>query len=85
VQLSQVPAWAQAGVVPAHLEPSVVDEQKDDPSVEVNPASQAVQDDAPLEAYLFASQIPVTAVRPDVAQYEPPSHGMHALMPVLGW
>ena len=85
MQLSQVPAWAQAGVVPAQLEPSVVDEQKDDPSVEVNPASQAVQDDAPPEAYVFAAQIPVTAVRPDVAQYEPPSHEVHALKPVTGW
>ena len=63
----------------------VVNEQEGEPAVEVNPASQTVQDDAPPEAYVFAAQIPVTAVRPDVAQYEPPSHEVHALKPVAGW
>ena len=85
MHLSQYPAWAQEDAGAVQLVSPVVNEQEGEPAVEVNPASHAVQDDAPPEAYVFAAQIPVTAVRPDVAQYEPPSHEVHALKPVAGW
>jgi len=35
--------------------------------------------------YFPAAQVPVAAVRPSVSQYEPFTHGKHAVAPMLSW
>jgi len=57
----------------------------DDAADEYDPDKQLEQTLEDVEEYKPAAQAPVTAVRPVVAQYEPPGHDVQLDEPAVTW
>ena len=79
---AQVPVVAVKPAM-AQYDPAVHDEQLEEPAVAWKcPARQLEHTVADAVEYLPATQAPVTAVSPVVAQYDPPGQVVHAENPV---